>query len=830
MNTILNDARYALRQLRRSPGFTLTALLTLALGLGATAAVYSVVQSVLLEPLPYPDANQLVGVAFTFPHEKPNAEQTGAAAEFVRDHSDVFSSVAVMDDGSAAVNLSIAGGRAEQVSSLRVSEGYFRTLGMMPVMGRAFSPDDDRPNGPRLAILSHGLWQRAFGSDPSIVGRAVRINQESFTVIGIMPADFVVSAESAPGVMGSPDLWTPLQLSTKDPGYQGDNYQMIARLRPDVSMTRAQQQLTALQGPFHAQFPDYKKWTDESGAKNLHEFRAWRLQDVVVANARRSLMTILGAVVAVLLVACLNLAGLMMARSMRRARELTLRTALGATRTQLIRLIAVEGALISLAGGALGIIVARATAAMLLKASPLPIPKLHGEPALWLLSVAVFAFAMLSTLLFAVLPGCIALRSPAREARLNGPTLGETISHARISRTLLVAQVAMAMVLVSTASILLGTFLRLHALPSGIDQKQLSVFQVTLKGDRYASTQRTGQFVNAVLDELRRMPGVDSVAAVNGLPLDRGLNEGGNPADRHELHQIIEFRAITPGYFATMGMHLIAGRDITDADRAGADRVVVIGATAARKWWPGRSPIGESVQLGGAARWRIVGIVPDVQMHSLVEAQGIEIYGPMAQLSDESTAVLNGWFPTTFAIRTAAHVNLAAGIQSAVEKADPEIPVARLTTMQDVIDSTIQAPRFFSLISTGFSAFALVLTVIGLFGLLSYQVTRRTREIGVRIALGADRLSILRLFLTRGLALTGAGVALGLIVSALVRPVIRELLADVGIDAAAQRFVTSGISATILAICAVIAATMAASWLPARRAASIDPMQALRIE
>ena len=830
MMPLLNDVRYALRQLRRSPGFTLTALLTLALGLGATAAVYSVVQSVLLEPLPYPDADRLVGVAFTFPQERPNAEQTGAAADFIRDHSNAFASTAVMDDGSAAVNLSIAGGRAEQVSSLHVSEGYFRTLGVMPAMGRAFSADEDRPNGPRVAILSHALWQRALNADSNIVGRTVRINQDSFTVVGIMPANFIVSAESAPGVMGTPDLWAPLQLSPKDPGYSGDNYKMIGRLRPDVSLPQAQGQLTALQSAFYAQFPDYKNWTDRSAAKNQHQFRAWKLQDVVVADARRSLIAVLGAVVAVLLVACLNLAGLMMARSMRRARELTLRTALGATRTQLIRLIAVEGLLLALAGGALGIVVARGTTAFLLNASPLPIPRLHGEPALWQLSIVVFALSMLSTLLFAILPGCIALASRSKEARLNGPTLGETISHARISRTLVVAQVAMAVVLVSTASILLGTFLRLRALPSGIDQKQLSVFQVTLKGDRYANTLRTGQFVNAVLEQLRHVPGVDRVAAVNGLPLDRGLNQGGNPADRRDLRQTVEFRAITPGYFDTMGMHLIAGRDIADGDRAGADRVVVVGATAARKWWPGRSPIGESIQLGGPIRWRIVGVVPDVQMHSLVETQGIEIYGPMAQLSDESTAVLNGWFPTTFAIRTAAHVDLAAAVQSAVEKADPEIPVARLTTMQNVIDSTIQAPRFFSLISTGFSTFALVLTIIGVFGLLSYQVTQRTREIGVRMALGASRRWVLRSYLQRGMVLTIVGVALGLIVSALLRPLVQALLADAGIDIIAQKFVVNSVTATAIAVCAVVAATLAASWLPARRAASIEPMQALRTE
>jgi putative ABC transport system permease protein len=830
MNMMLDDIRYALRQLRRSPGFAVTAVLTLALGLGATAAVYSVVRAVLLEPLPYSDPGRLVGVAFTFPHARPNAEQTGATADFIRDHSQEFAATAVMDDGSSAVNLSVSGGRAERVNALRVSEGYFRTLGAIPALGRPFSSDEDRPHGPRVAVLSHGLWKRTFAGDLNIIGRDVRVNQEDFTVVGVMPASFAVSSETAPGVTGTPDLWMPLQLSPHDPGYQGDNYQMIARLRQGVSLAQAQQQLTALQAPFYSQFPEFRKWYEDKTTKTLHDFRMWPLQDVVVADVRRSLITLLGAVIAVLLVACLNLAGLMMARSMRRARELALRTALGATRTQLIRLVAVEGALIALAGGAIGIAVARGAASLLLRASPLPLPRLHGEPSSWLLSVAVLGFAMLSTLLFAVLPGCIALRGRGREARLNGPTLGETISHARISRALLVAQVAVAMVLVSTASVLLGTFVKLQALPSGVEPKQLSVFQVTLKGDRYAATQPTMQFVNSVLEELRHTPGLDRVAAVNGLPLDRGLNEGGNPADRHDLRQIVEFRAITPGYFETMGMHLLAGRDITDADRAGADRVVVIGGTTAKKWWPRRSPVGESIQLGDGERWRIIGVVPDVQMHSLVEAQGIEIYGPMAQLSDGSTRVLNGWFPTTFAVRTAAHVNLVSTAQRAVEQADPEIPMARFTTMQAVIDSTIQAPRFFSLLSAGFSGFALVLTVIGLFGLLSYQVAQRTREIGVRMALGANRVNILRAYLGRGLAIAVAGVVIGLGAAAMLRPLIHELLSDAGIDAPAQRLVNSGMSATILAVCAVFAATLAASWLPARRASSIEPMQALRTE
>jgi len=416
--------------------------------------------------------------------------------------------------------------------------------------------------------------------------------------------------------------------------------------------------------------------------------------------------------------------------------------------------------------------------------------------------------------------------------RLGSSSLGETASQALLSRILMVAQVALAMVLVSTASLLLGTFVKLSAIPSGVEPKELTIFQVTLKGDHYANTRQTTQFVATVLDRLRQTPGVDRVAAVNGLPLDRGLNMFGNPSDRPELARTIEFRAIVPGYFQTMGIPLLAGRDIASSDHTGGDLVALIGETAAKKWWPGRSPIGELIRMGGQHKWRIVGVVADVQQHSLVESQGIVIYGPMVQLDDEFMGAINGWFPTTFAIRAAAHVNLAEVAQQAVAQADPEIPVTRLSTMQAVIDGTIQAPRFFSMLAGGFSGFALVLTVIGLFGLLSYQVTQRTREIGVRMALGANRLGILRVFLTRGLALASAGIALGWAASALMHPAVSHLLSDAGVDASdkATNVIMNGAEATLLAVLTILIATMVASWLPARRAASIEPMQALRIE
>lgn len=830
MNTMLNDFRYALRQLRRAPGFTLTAIVTLALGLGATAAVYSVIHSVLLSPLPYADPDRLVGVAFTPEHARPNAEQAGSTADFIREHNTMFSSVAITDDSGSTVNLSVNGGHAVQAGALRVSEGYFHTLGVMPALGRVFTADEDHPGTTRAAVLSDGLWTRVFGRDPGIVGRAIRVNQEAFTVVGVMPAGFHVDTETAPGVLSTPDLWEPLQLGPKSAGYEGDNWEMIARLRSGVTLAQAQHELASLETPFFEQHPDYKNWYSED--HHLYQFRVWPLQDVVVSDVRRSLLTVMGAVLAVLLVACLNLAGLMMSRTMRRSREIALRSALGATRVQLVRLLAAEGLLLALGGGVLAIAAARVFTFVLLRVAPLGIPSLNGEPDSLLLSAVVFCLALAATAVFSLLPAMVILRKRGREMRLGGPSLGETVSHARLSRALLIAQVAMAMVLVSTASVLMGTFVKLRALPSGVEPKQLTVFQVDLKGDRYASTQHTAQFVSTVLEQLRRTPGVDRAAAINGLPLDRGLNIGGSPSDRPELRRNVELRTVTPGYFQAMGIPVLAGRDIAESDRAGGDPVIVVGAATAKRWWPGRSPIGETVHIQGEENWRIVGVVADSQMHSLVEGQGVVIYAPMTQVADQLTEMMNGWFPTSFAVRTAAHVNLAQAAQQAVERADPEIPVARLATMQAVIDSTIEAPRFFSLLASGFSAFALVLTVIGLFGLLSYQVTQRTREIGVRMALGADRLHILRNFLGRGLAVASVGVTLGLGASWLVRPVVSHLLADAGVDTSStsQNIVMNGAQAAMLAAFAIIAVTLAASWLPARRAAQIEPMQALRTE
>ena len=450
--------------------------------------------------------------------------------------------------------------------------------------------------------------------------------------------------------------------------------------------------------------------------------------------------------------------------------------------------------------------------------------------------VRVFAL-LASTAVFALLPAVIILGKRGRQMRLGGPSLGEAISHARLSRALMIAQIALAMVLVSTASVLMGTFVRLQALPSGVQPKQLTVFQVQLKGDRYATTQHTAQFVSTVLDRLRTTPGVDRAAAINGLLLDRGLNIGGNQ-NRHAACARSSSSALSRRVISSIaGIPLLpAGRTCCGkrSCRAGI-AVAVIGAAAAKKVVAGAlTRSARPLHIQGTENWRIVesgGRCPVCTRCR--KSQGVVIYAPIAQLGDKETEMINGWFPTTFAMKTAAHISLAEAAQQAVERADPEVPVARLATMQAVIDSTIEEPRFFSLLASGFSGFALVLTVIGLFGLLSYQVTQRTREIGVRMALGANRINILRTFLGRGLAVALAGVAFGLIASWLLRPVVGHLLSDAGVDTVSsttQNIVMNGVQAALLAAFAIVAVTLVASWFPARRAASIEPMQALRTE
>ena len=406
MTSILQDVRYALRQLRGAPVFTLTAVLTLALGIGSTVTMYSIVRNVLLEPLSYPEPDRLVGLALTFPQSKPNNEQAGTGADYAMLHSRSFESFGVIGESPSGSNLSVgtgAEGHAAQIAVESVSKGYFSTLAVQPLLGRNFTAEEDLPNGPKVAILSYGLWTRLFNRDAGVLNRVVHINGESYTVIGVMPA-------SMHDEWGGPatDVWQPLQLSPKDPGYEGDNYNMIARLKQGVSVAQAQQEMDSLKDPFYKEFPMYLNWTNR--AKMLHEFRVWPLKDVMASNSRMSVLALAAAVVAVLLVACLNLAGLMTARSSRRAKEIALRTALGASRSSVLRLLMTESLLLAVAGAGLGVVLARAAIPALIAASPVPLPQMHSGLNLWVLAGFSLVVACAATLVFGLVPALSVFR------------------------------------------------------------------------------------------------------------------------------------------------------------------------------------------------------------------------------------------------------------------------------------------------------------------------------------------------------------------------------------------------------------------------------------
>jgi len=828
MNSFLQNLRFALRQLRRSPGFAVTAVLTLALGIGATTAIYSIVRGTLLAPLPYPHSEELVGLGFTQPGEPPSNPQTGEASDFIETQANSFASIGVADGGPLGANFASGTGAAQSIHSLRVSSTYLPTLGIAPILGHTFTRDEDLSHAPPTVLLSENLWRRSLNADPNILGKVIHINEDSYTVIGVMPSRFAT--------VDSPDVWQPLHLSADDPGYQGTNYVMIARLKPGVSLQQASAEMNTVNAAIYRKFPYYTKW-NAPGEPLMRQY-VWPLHDIIVSNARPGLLALSAAVFAVLLLACLNLAGLMTARSIARRSEIALRTALGASRATTLRLLLTESLLLAIAGSLLGLALAKFLVPIMIASSPIDTTQIH-TPAIDF-SAAVFAIltGCATALIFGLIPALTVFRQSVGTHIGNTRTAGDTAPQQRLGKSLIVAQVALATTMLSAGAMLLSAFLNMRAIPSGIRPQHLYALQVNLKGDAYSSAGHTQQFISAVEDRLRQIPGVARVATVNGLPLDGGLNASAGPTDHKELIHNSEIRFISPGYLSTAGLSLLAGNDISTADSATAPKVALINDMAAKRWFPGRSPIGELIVAMGGDPLRVIGVTANAHNRSLADNVRPTAYVPLAQIPDDAMKTINGWFSTTFLLRTiersgSPEPDIAHAASAAVAAVDPEVPAAKFVPMQSFVDKNIAAPRFFSWIAGGFAVFALLLTVVGLFGLLSYQVTSRTRELGVRMALGAQRHQILTLVLNNGLVLTAIGLVLGVLGSFALRNVIASFLYAT-VDGLGRDTATSLLGNRILAIAiaatAMLFAAIAASLIPAERAAHLEPTEALRAE
>jgi putative ABC transport system permease protein len=804
---MFQDMRFGLRMLMKTPGFTLIAAGTLALGIGASTAIFSAVNPILFESLPYPNPGQITMV---WDHGPDGARQDvtfGTYREIVeRAHS--FDSIAVIRQWQPTLT---GPAEAERLDGQRVSASFFRVLEVRPSLGQDFDLADDVPGGARTAILSNGLWHRRFGADQTIIGQQVSLDDNSYTIIGVMPRAFEnVLSPSA-------DVWTLLQYDQSLPSFDsrewGHHLRMVGRLRPGVEPLQAGQELETIA---HAPIVEFPRPVH---ARMQQGLILNSLQDDVNGAVKPALLAILGAVMLVLIIACVNVTNLLLARGAKRRGEFAMRAALGAGRTRMIRQVLTESLMLAVLGGALGMAVAEVSVGALVALSPPGLPRVGAIG----LDGSVFAFGLGVTTLIGLVVGLIpALNVSRGELRIGSQQSSRHTpgAHHLTRRALVVAEVALAMVLLVSAGLLVSSLKRLFAISPGFDAAHLLTMQV--QASRRFDSETTHRFFLQALEAARQVPGVASAAFTSQLPFSGDKDEYGvafepGPNERSEGSYSSFRYAVTPEYFETMGIPLLRGRLLDEHDIAGAPRSVLISASLAQRKFPDRDPIGKRVHVGSTeVPWyTIVGVVGDVKQASLSAPQSDAVYMTPEQWYSPDKAMSL----VVRATRDAA--GLAPDIRRAIWSVDKDQPISGMATMGDLLAASAGERRFAMILFETFGLVALVLAAIGIYGVLSGSVSERTREIGVRLALGAQRRDVLALILRQGVALTLIGVGIGLAAAWAVTRLLNKLLYGVG----PTDQLTFGSVALLLIVVALIAC-----YLPARRATRVDPLVALRQE
>jgi predicted permease len=729
---------------------------------------------------------------------------SGATYAFWKEHARSFEAAAGYAPTNSGFNLA-GGAEPLRVRGLRVSESFLRVLGTRPALGRDFAPEEDSPGGPCAALVGHGLWRDYFGGDAGLLGRQVELNGRACSVVGVLPAGFQFATPV--------DVLLPMQLRV-EPNDQGRNTGMIVRLRRDVTEAQAQAEMDALMPLFRQTYPGHAH-PDELGVQLVP------YQQSLVGGASRVLLTLFGAVGLVLLIACANVANLLLARGSKRRGELAVRAALGAGRWRLVRQLMTENMLLALAGGAVGLVVALWSVPVLVSLSPAGLPR-AGEITLDARAVAFALLAAAATsLLFGVVPAWQASRVDLGESLKAASGKGGAARGGRLRGALIVAEVALSLVLLVGAGLLVQSFLRLRSVELGFDPENLTTMQASFNSVKYTSTAQLWETQRRVVERLRSVPGVEAVATVPSLPMERGLNNyltldglGG------QVGASVESRAVGGDYFRALRIGLLRGRALADSDAEGAPRVVVVNETLARRFWPGRDPVGERVYVDH--EWReVVGVAGDVRETGLDQPPRPTVYVPAPQVSDGMGVMTSRWFLTSWIVRTSGPVDVAPAMRAALREADPSLPVANVRTMGEVISGSITSHRFILTLMSVFAALALVLTAVGLYGVLSYQVSQRTHEIGIRLALGARPRDVMRLVVVRGMALALAGIGVGLAGALLLTRLMTGLLYGVS---AADPLTYAGIALLLVGV------ALLACLVPARRATKVDPVVALRYE
>jgi predicted permease len=804
LEAIIQDVRYGARMLVKHRGFTFIAVLTLALGIGVNTTIFSVVNAVLLRPLPYPEPERLVQVTWLL-GDGSGESLSGAVYAFWKENTRSFEEAAGYAPTNSGFNLS-GGTEPRRAQGMRVSEGFLRVLGVNPQLGRGFTAEEDRPNGPCATVISDGLWRDYFGGDAAAVGRQVELNGRGCTVVGVLPAGFQFEEPI--------DLLLPLQLVVY-PTDQGRNTSMIARLRRGVSREAAQTEAAALFPEFKRAYPDHAHQRDRGVGLVPY-------QQAVVGDVGRVLYLLSGAVAFVLLIACANVANLLLARSTRRRGEIAVRLALGASRGRLVRQLLTESVLLSLVGGIAGLCVALWFVPFVTAISPGQLPRL-GEVRLDSQAV-LFALAAsgVTSLLFGISPALQATRvnvsGALKEAAGKDGAAG---AGGRMRSLLVVSEVALSLVLLVGAGLLIKSFIRLQAVELGFAPDNLTTMQVSLNSTKYRTTEQVWELQRRVTERLRALPGVEAVATVSSLPLERGLNNFlslDGPEARAGIS--VESRGVSPDYFRTLGISLRRGRGLTDEDKQNAPAVVVVNEALVRRLFPDRDPLGAQVYIDKSFR-QIVGVAADIREKGANLPATPTVYVPAPQVSDGMTVATARWFLTSWIVRTSGPVNLGAALRAALHEADPQLPVAKIRPMTEVVSASLTSQRFITTLMGGFAALALALTAVGLYGVLSYQVSQRTHEIGLRMALGAQARDVLKMVIRQGMILVLVGVGVGLACAVALTRIMSNFLFDVTVTDPATYAAIALLLTTV---------SLVACYIPARRATRVDPMIALRYD
>jgi putative ABC transport system permease protein len=811
MKSLWQDVRYALRSLAKAPSFTVIAVLTLALGIGANTAIFTIVYGVLIRPLPFPQPERLVQLAEKYKDETGDMSLTSSELKRLNQYNALFEHMAGFTE--VGYNLAV-GNSAEHLRGMPVDADYFRVLGVQPSLGRDFVEADNAGDGQRVAIVTYGLWMRRLGGDPHQIGQTILLNGEPFTVVGVMPRGLSAFGQAGAPDSEAPDVWTPLALVAKTAG-SGENIDVIARLKSGVTRAQLDAQMSVVTQDFQRERP-------ETAGQGL-SIRFLPYQLMMGAEVRPYLLLLLGAIGFVLLIACANVANLLLARGGLRAREIAVRIALGASPWRIFRLLLTESMLLALVGGMLGLLVADLGLRSLLTLAPVDLPRaadIHLDG--W-----AFAFTFLVSLATGALFGS-APALDATRARLND-SFKEGVGRsspspvrARLRQALVIGEFALSLVLLTGAGLMIATFSKLLHTDPGFNPHPVLSMGFWLVGSKYNSTPEVESFNRAIIQRLESLPGVEVASVVAaGLPLERGGNNGVRIVGSTDTEwRSTDYREITPGYFRALGIPLRQGRMFSDADTDTSARAVIVNEAFARLYFPGRSPLGKHLEASHLP-WEIVGVVGDVKSY-LDQPAPPTTFVPASQASFGTSQLFEGWFPRSVIVRTAGDpLSLGRAVRDAFAAVDPLVPTGPMRSMEQILSRSLTLRNFMRMLLSVFAGMALVLASVGIYGVISYAVSQRTREIGVRMALGARRADVLRLILGEGLKLVLLGVVAGIAIALALTKLLASLLYGVS---ATDPLILMSVTALLVGI------ALAACFIPARRAMRVEPIVALRYE